>query len=271
MYKLIACDLDETLLSTDKHVSKGNTEAIKKLRDVGVKFVLATGRGFNTVQGTLEEVGLKDLENEYVMSFNGGAITENKNNKLLHFEGISFEIADALYKKGITYPDVCTHVYTKDTVYCYNFFEAEQIYLKGKQPMHEIFIDNIDFLKDEEIVKVIYTNTNYDYLKSIADSIQDLTKDCDVSYSANRYLEFNHKGVNKGEGLRMVAKLLNIDIKDTIAIGDNFNDLPMIEAAGLGIGVANTIEPMKKLCDVITDNDNNHDAIAEIIYKYVLV
>lgn len=271
MYKLIACDLDETLLSTDKHVSKGNADAIKRLRDYGVKFVLATGRGFNTVQGTLEEVGLKDLENEYVMSYNGGAITENKGNRILHFEGISFELASALYKKGITYSDVCTHVYTKDKVYCYNFFEAEQNYLRGKQPMNEIFIDNIDFLKDDEIVKVIYTNEDYDYLTKIAKEVEYLTGDCDVSYSANRYLEFNHKGVNKGEGLRRIAKMLNIDIKDTIAVGDNFNDLPMIQAAGLGIGVANTIEPMKPLCKVITENDNNHDAIKEIIEKYVLV
>ena len=78
MYKIIACDLDETLLSDDRTISKENIEAIQKAKELGVKFVPATGRGFNTVGGTLKDLGLYDLENEYVISYNGGAITENK-------------------------------------------------------------------------------------------------------------------------------------------------------------------------------------------------
>lgn len=66
MYKIIACDLDETLLSDDRSISKENIEAIQKAKELGVKFVPATGRGYNTVDGTLKELGLYDLENEYV-------------------------------------------------------------------------------------------------------------------------------------------------------------------------------------------------------------
>lgn len=97
MYKLVACDLDETLLNSDNQVSEKNIEAIKRADALGVKFVLATGRGYATVQGTLEEIGLHNLENEYVISFNGGAVTENKGNRLLHFQGISFDFASELY------------------------------------------------------------------------------------------------------------------------------------------------------------------------------
>ena len=68
MYKIIACDLDETLLSDDRSISKENIEAIQKAKELGVKFVPATGRGYNTVDGTLKELGLYDLENEYVIS-----------------------------------------------------------------------------------------------------------------------------------------------------------------------------------------------------------
>ena len=88
MYKLIACDLDETLIKPDRTIDSRDIEAIKKLKDLGVKFVLATGRGYNTVQGTLKELDLFDEANQYVISYNGGAITENKDNRLLHFEGI---------------------------------------------------------------------------------------------------------------------------------------------------------------------------------------
>lgn len=159
MYKIIACDLDETLLSDDRTISKENIEAIQKAKELGVKFVPATGRGFNTVGGTLKDLGLYDLENEYVISYNGGAITENKGSKLLHFEGISFEKASELYKRGLDY-DVCIHVYTKDMVYAYKYVQEEKDYLAGRMEVTEIFDDNIDFLKGQEIVKVLYMNTD---------------------------------------------------------------------------------------------------------------
>ena len=65
--------------------------------------------------------------------------------------------------------------------------------------------------------------------------LKDITGDVDVSFSSNRYIEFNHKGVNKGAGLRFIAHMLGVKPEETIAIGDNFNDLPMIQAAGLGV------------------------------------
>ena len=258
MYKIIACDLDETLLSDDRSISKENIEAIQKAKELGVKFVPATGRGYNTVDGTLKELGLYDLENEYVISYNGGAISENKGSKLLHFEGITFEKASEL------------HVYTKDMVYAYKFVQEEINYLAGRMEVKEIFDDHIDFLKGQEIVKVLYMNTDYGYLKKIEDDLKDITGDLDVSYSSNRYIEFNHQGVNKGQGLKKLADILGVDIKETIAVGDNFNDLSMIKVAGLGVGVQNTVEDMKKECDVITKATNNENAVAEVINKYIL-
>ena len=146
MYKLIACDLDETLLNDENKVSTKNIEAIQKADAQGVKFVLATGRGYATVQGTLEEIGLKDKKDEYVISFNGGAVTENKANQLLHFQGISFDFASELYKRGQDY-DVAIHVYTQEEVYVYNLVEEERKHLETKMEVIEIFDQDIDFLK----------------------------------------------------------------------------------------------------------------------------
>ncbi len=221
-----------------------------------------------TVDGTLNALGLYDAEDQYVISFNGGAITENKNHRLLHFEGISFELAEALYRRGLTY-DVCIHVYTKDTVYVCNYNESERRYLAGRMEVTEIFDDNIDFLKGQEIVKCLYMNTDYAYLRQIENELKDLTDDTDVSYSSNRYIEFNKKGVTKGAGLLALAQKLGIDPKDTIAIGDNLNDLPMIRAAGLGVGVANTLPEMKPLCDVITEATCDENAVAEVINRFI--
>lgn len=270
MYKIVVCDLDETLLSYDKHVSEANISAINKLKDLGIKFIPATGRGYASIQGTLEELGLKDKDNEYTLSYNGGLIIENKNNKVLHLSALDFAQASNIYKKAITIPDICFFVFTKDNSYCYGLYEGERKYLKGVQKNIEIDSDNIDFLKDEKIIKIIFSNENIEYLHYLAKEFEELSNDCEVSYSSNRYLEFNKKGVNKGEGLKIIAKMLNVDIKNTLAIGDNYNDLSMILAAGLGVGVANTVASMKPLCDVISQNDHNHDAIAEIIDRYVL-
>lgn len=269
MYKIIACDLDETLLDSSRKISKENLEAIKKAKSLGVKFVPATGRGYCTVSETLKELELYDLDNEYVISFNGGAITENKDTRLLHFKGISFQQATDLFSRGLDY-DVCIHVYTKTDVYVYNFSDEEANYLIGRMPVIEFKTPNLEFLKDEEIVKILFMNTNFEYLKQIETDFKDITEMIDVSFSSNRYIEFNHLGVNKGAGLLSLAKLLGVKIEETIAIGDNYNDLSMIKAAGLGVGVKNVAPGMVKDCDYITKATHDESAIAEVINKFIL-
>ena len=269
MYKIIACDLDETLISRDRSISKENIEAIQRAKQAGVRFVPATGRGYNSVRNELKTLGLYDLENEYVISYNGGAITENKDERVLHFQGITFKEAQDLYIRGLSYDHICIHIYTPDQVWVRNFYPEEVEYLACRQPCTEIFGDDIEFLKEKEIVKAIYMNTDYDYLRKIQSQITDLTMDLDVSFSSNRYMEFNRKGVSKGKGLHKLADLLGVDIRDTIAIGDNYNDLSMIKEAGLGGGVANTVEAMKKECDYITKADCDHSAIAEVINRFI--
>ena len=110
-------------------------------------------------------------------------------------------------------------------VYAYNYTQDEIDYLAGRMEVTEIFDHDIEFLRGQEIVKCLYMNTDYSYLNQIEEDLKEITKDIDVSYSSNRYIEFNHRGVNKGAGLESLAKVLGVDLKDTIAIGDNINDL----------------------------------------------
>ena len=269
MYELVACDLDETLLSDDTHVSEENRYAIKQLHKKGIKFVLATGRGYRSVQQTLQEIGLANLANEYVISFNGACITENKNNRLIEFSGLDLPIAEKLYQIGQKY-DVCIHVYTKDLVYVYNMNEDERDYMTGRHEFVEITDKSLDFLHGDSIAKVLYGNTNQEYLRSIEKELGTIAQQLDISYSSNRYLEFNRKGVNKGYGLMKLAQLLGIAPEKTMALGDNYNDLPMIKVAGMGIGMKNTNPGMKAECDYITKNDNNHGGVAEALNKFIL-
>ncbi len=269
MYKIIACDLDETLLTNDKKITEENIAAIKAATEKGVHFVPTTGRGYWSVRETLKELGLYEKPNEYIISYNGAAITENADEKILSFDGLSHELAENLYSKGLDY-DVCTHVYTLDKVYVRNIFDGERKFLNGRMKVEETNEENLAFIADEKIPKCIYTNTDHNYLLQIERDLGDLTDELEVSFSSNRYMEFNKKNVNKGKGLKKLADLLGVDIKDTIAIGDNFNDLTMIEDAGLGVSVANGVDAVKEKASYITDSDNNHSAVAEVINKFIL-
>ena len=270
MYRLVVSDLDETLLNrTDKHVSRRNLEAIRAAGERGVKFVPASGRGFRSIQGTLKELGLYDKADEYIMSFNGGAITENAGNRVLYHQGMPFALAEELYRRGQTY-NVAIHVYTLDTVYVCNMVQVERDFLRGRMEVEEVPYKTLDFLRGQEILKCLYMNTDHAYLTRIAAELSDLTENLDVSYSSNRYLEFNQKGISKGAGLRKLAELLGIDMKDTIAIGDNYNDMSMIEAAGVGAGVANMVDELKAQCDYVSKADCDEGGVAEILEKFIL-
>lgn len=269
MFKIIACDLDETLLGSDRTISPENLAAIKKAHDLGVKFVPATGRGYHSVEPTLKELGLSQKKDEYVISYNGGAITENLDHRLLHFQGISFELAQELYRRGKNY-DVCIHIYTREMMYLYNAEPDDYRSLSSRMNVTQISDENLDFLEGTDIVKALYMNTSYEYLHGIEEDYKDLAPLMDISYSSNRFIEFNQKGVNKGAGLLSLARLLDVKPEETIAVGDNFNDLSMIKAAGLGVGVRNSVEGIKKDCDYITEATNDESAVAEVIEKFIL-
>lgn len=270
-YKLIACDLDETLLNDQHHVGKRNVEAIQRARkEYGVKFVPATGRGFMQIQPELKELQLYDLPEEYVISFNGGALTENKGNRLIEFKGLEFEKMKQIFEAGLDF-DVCIHVYTPEHLYVFNLSESERQRLL-EQRLEVIYPEenSVDFLKDTPISKILYQNTDVPYLMSLEDGLKPITDGCcAVSYSSNRYMEFNALGVDKGQGLIDLADKLSIAIEDTIAVGDNYNDMAMLKVAGLAVAANNAVDEVKAACDYTTKANNNEGVVAELIEKFI--
>lgn len=270
-YKLIASDLDETLLNDDHTCPQANIEWIQKARkEYGVKFVPATGRGYMQIQPELKALGLYDLPEEYTLSFNGGALTENKDNRVIEFNGLSFEKTKEIFEFGLK-QDVCIHVYTQDTLYVYRLSESERQRIEH-QKLAAVYPeeDSIDFLKDTPISKILYQNVDVPYLMTLEPQMKDITDGCcAVSYSSNRYMEFNALGVDKGKGLIDLAHKLGIDMKDTIAVGDNYNDMAMLEVAGLSVAANNAVDDVKKACDYTTKANNNEGVVAELIRKFI--
>ncbi|XKM14599.1 Cof-type HAD-IIB family hydrolase [Orbaceae bacterium ac157xtp] len=271
MYKLIACDMDETLLDNYAKVSAENRNAIDKARQAGIRFVLSSGRGYLAMQTTNKALNLYDKEDEYTISFNGGVITENKDNRVLMTEGISFSQLQTLFDIGVKF-DVEMHIYTLDKVYIYRIQEDDRKYLKGRLDDYIEFEDaDINFLKDQNIIKILYFNLDQSLLKTIKDTIPKHIQDqYSITYSANRYLEFNQKGISKGSGLLTLLQKLNIKPEEVIAIGDSNNDVSMLNVAGLAVAVANASPEMKEAADYITNADHNNSAIAEVIEKFIL-
>lgn len=268
-YKLIACDMDETLLNDNHEICQRNIDVIKRARkEYGIKFVLATGRSYDLVQKQLQDLDLYDKEDEYVLSFNGGALTENSGNRILQFKGLSFNKVKELFEFGLS-KNLCVHIYTKDALYIYNMFEDSRERLKNIAHI-EMNDNSIDFLEDTPIGKLIYESLDMDFLMSLEKEMSNMVENqCTISYSSNRYMELNTLGVDKGQGLIDLAKILNIDIKDTIAIGDNYNDMSMLKVAGLSVAANNAIEDVKEVCDYTTEADNNEGVVAELIEKFI--
>lgn len=269
-YKIIACDMDETLLSSDATICQRNIDAIKKAIAKGVKFVPCTGRGFRSIEGVLKTLDLYDQAGQYVIGFNGANITENKGSRSLFWDPIPFDLADQLFRRCCTYGQ-CMHIYTRDVVYITNITPDEEAFLHGRMGYVPVETESLDFIRGkEEVCKLIVTNTDYDYLQRVHAELQPLLGDITVSFSSNRYIEFMHQGVNKGAGLHKLADLLSVPYEETLAIGDNINDTDMLKAAGLSVGVHNLNPIIRPYCDVVTDATNDEGAVAEAIEKYVL-
>ena len=104
------------------------------------------------------------------------------------------------------------------------------------------------------------------YRQQLGSLLDDVT----VSYSSDRYIEINHKNVTKGTALRKLAGLLHIPISQTLAIGDNINDMEMLKAASFSVGVHNLNEAIRPYCTVVTEATNNEGAVAEAIERFIL-
>lgn len=270
-YKLIACDLDETLLDSNHNICTENITAITKAAQLGVKFVPATGRGFIGIQSILDQLDLIQKDNQYVISFNGAAITENKNNKIISFDGVPFSKINELFQFGLK-KDVAMHIYTAETFYVYNLNDDEKTRLDHQKTPYVVLTEpSIEILKDTPIAKILYQNLDTDYMRSFEKEMAPIVEGhCDITYSSNRYMEFNATGVNKGRAMLNLAKRLNIKPEETIAVGDNYNDMAMLQMAGLSVAAGNSVDGIKEIADYVCENDNNQGVVAELIHKYIL-
>ena len=269
MYKMIVSDLDESLLNDAGQVSERDRATILRLQAQQVKFVPNTGRGFASVQALLKTIGTYQQPDQYVISYNGGVVVANQANQILRHHYLPFAVADQLYRLALAEPDLGIHLYTVHHVYVRNLDADEVRYIKsrGVDVLPLTGADLSAFAK-RPIVKIIMKNLDPEKLAAFrARAERQAAEPLTVTYSSNRYVEFNPANVNKGSATLELGQALGIKPEEIIALGDNDNDFSMIQAAGCGVAVQNAVPHIKEAANLILTANNNQDPITEIYHR----
>lgn len=268
--KIVFSDLDETLL-VDWQVPMINREAVRKMREKGNYFVPCTGRPPFMMDEILDNLDALNKEKEYQICFNGGLILENKDRRVLFAKALTPEEVlgpVAVAKKT----GLCAMIMLKDALHLLNP-DPSEISRKKKQRIPVTLHEGYDLspFAGETVYKVMLVKEQgQEFLKGIrAQYCQELEDNYAISQSSNRYLEFNPKGVSKGEAVRFLADYLGVPIENTIAVGDNYNDEAMLRAAGISACVSSAVPELKEFCDYICERDYFEGAVAEVLEKFV--
>lgn len=265
MYKLIAIDMDGTLLREDKTISDKTKDRIKKSVEKGVKIVLASGRPIEGLERYLEELQLV-TEDDFVMSFNGSVIQNAKTKAIISKNILKGSDLKALYRLAKQI-GVNIHAFTKQGCVTPIMNEYSQLegHINGIE-VHEVDFNTID--DNEDVIKVMFIDPEPVLAAAIEKIPHHVYEDFTVVRSAPYFLEFLNKASSKGTGVKALAEHLGIKREEIICIGDAGNDLDMIEYAGLGVAMGNAFEEVKAAADYVT-LDNESDGVAHVIEKFI--
>lgn len=280
--KLIASDLDGTLLNEWGQVSERNKEMIKKAIDEGIRFVVATGRSWEAASKPLEEAGIISP----IISLNG-AILYDGDATLRHEVPLESEVAKRVLSVS------------RDADMYLEFFTNKGIFSESREYFLEVLVDimqsanpnlseeeirehaqlrfqmePVTFIDDystifqmEDIVvyKVLGFSIDPERLADVHAKLQEEAM-LAITSSGDINLEFNHPNAQKGMALERLAELYQISMQDVVAIGDNWNDVSMLQRAGKGIAMGNASEEIKRIADEVT-NSNREDGVAAVIER----
>ncbi len=267
MYKLIALDMDGTLLTTDKRVSEKNKAAIKAAEANGVKIVLASGRPLIGITKYLNELNLLK-DKDYVLSFNGGLVQNTKTQEIVSKLTLKGKDLKNIYKISKEL-NINIHAFSaKDGLITPKINQ----YTEYEATINEIEINIRDFNEvddEEDIIKVMMIDPQEILDPAIEKLPAEVYEKYSVFKSAPFFLEFTNKEVDKGLGLNKLGEYLGIKKEEIIACGDAGNDLSMVKYAGLGVAMGNATKEVKEAASFITTS-NDEDGIANVIEKFIL-
>lgn len=267
MIKLIAIDLDGTLLNNQKEITPYNKEVLQKAKAQGVKVVLCTGRPLRAIRPYLEELGLKDA-GDYSITFNGGLVQKNDTGEILDKSALELSDIKRLIQMAQDL-DLPLDVVSDEVVYVLPTSEENNSIYGSLNPLldcHPITEEELapDGLYNKAVVA--FEQTFLD--QQIAKIPQDIRDDYEVIKTREVLLEFMPKGVTKAYGCQLLGEHLGIKPEEMMAIGDEENDLPMIEFAGVGVAMDNAVPAVKSAANVLTAS-NEEDGVGKVVAEYL--
>lgn len=270
-YKLICMDMDGTVLDDDKKVSEENLKAIKEAHSKGVKIAICTGRLFANAKVYADMFGIKAP----IIASNGAYIKDKDDNDVIYKSVLGSEKAKKIFSTINKY-GLSIFFNTCDAVISNRDFDERNTYVRMNKELPKDQQVKLIYIKDmleiiekngDEILKCICIESDIEKLNRARKEIEAFGEFEVVSSFRNNF-EVMCRGVSKGRAAKVLAGFYNIKREEVICIGDNENDISMIEYAGLGVAMGNAEDKVKKISDYITDTNNNF-GVAKAINKFV--
>lgn len=270
-FKLVAIDMDGTLLNSNNEVSHRTRNAIEEAGKKGVKIILATGRLLSSAMNYSERLKLQ----KPIIACNGAMIVNEKKDIIYQKpmnKDIAKTIRNMINQKNIYYhfygeEGIYSNIYVEDVIKFYNSGDAgeskNEIQINIFENLEEAIENN-----DINTYKFMILDEDLSKLEELRNELSQL-EGINVCSSWRNNIEAMDIEVSKGNSLKYLCKILDIPREQVIAIGDNENDLSMIEYAGLGVAMGNAEEIVKTAADIVTAT-NDEDGVAKIIEKYIL-
>lgn len=265
--KLLALDLDGTLTNSQKEISAGNHAALDQARARGTALVLASGRPQLGIRKLAAELQFQE-KGGLILACNGGDIVDCKNGKTVFHQGIAMELVPKICEAG---RELGLHLvnYDETHIYC----ERPD----GEYVQRESFCCGTEILKAERLEDVIKEAPP----KFIAADDPELLQKAlpvfeerfgawlNLGFSERYFMEITPKGVDKAYGLSRIADYLGITRENVMAMGDGFNDISMLQYAGLSVAMGNAFDEVKAAAMEVTAT-NDEDGVARAVEQYIL-
>ena len=267
--RMLFMDLDGTLLNDAKQITDGNRAALELALQRGHSAIITTGRPLKSAMEQARMLGM-DRPGCYLIAYNGAVVYDWTQRKQIFARSLPYDVVHRVFdltrERG-------EHVQTYDT---WDVLVEERCDDAAVRRYCQLICMEFRLIGDvradlkEQPVKCLVINyERKDGLEKIQTWIrQNMSEEVDCFFSCDQYLEVVPKGMNKGEAVKMLCQMMGVDIADAVSVGDAANDLTMIEAAGIGVAMANATEEVKAVADYITTRDNNHDGIAEVVERF---
>jgi Cof subfamily protein (haloacid dehalogenase superfamily) len=265
MKKIIALDIDGTLLTSTKEVTENTKNILHRLHQEGHHLVICSGRSNEAIKDLIKQLDLWGAF-EYIVAFNGAIVENIKTGELVVEQRLLLDDVKMLFDKSYDYDSEVIVYYNKSIM-----SKTERVHNYSTVRKRGF---TTEYIKDSSRIKVAPYKFLYVDEKEVLDRIEPTIKESfnskfAIARSGPSFLDISPFGIDKGKSILKVAALLNTPIEDVIAFGDSSNDFEMIEAAGVGVAMANSTQDILDIADEVTLS-NDEDGIVHYINQHIL-